>query len=297
MPNDELAALLREIADYLEAEEENPFRVRSYRGAADAVEDAKEDLAAAFDERGEEALTALPGVGHGIAGVLEEYLRTGRSSVREKLAASRDPAALFEEIPGIGPELAERVAEELGVRTLEELEQAAHDGRLEQLEGFGADRVANVRDVLAARLSRATQRRARGADTAGSGTGSAHGAGAADLPSVGMILDVDREYRERAEAGELKRIAPKRFNPDGVAWLPILETSRDGWHFTALYSNTKRAHDTGNVYDWVVIYFRHDGREQQCTVTTGRRGALSGKRIVRGRERECRAYYAGGGRP
>lgn len=208
----------------------------------------------------------------------------------DELAAARDPSALFEEIPGIGPELAERVVEELGVRTLEELEQAAHDGRLEQLQGFGADRVANVRDVLAARLSRSAQRRARSAGASG-----ARKEHEEDLPPVEMILDVDDEYRERAEAGELRRIAPRRFNPDGIAWLPILETSRDGWQFTALYSNTKRAHDTGNVYDWVVIYIRRDGREEQCTVTTGHRGALTGKRVVRGRERECRAYYSGGG--
>lgn len=61
------------------------------------------------------------------------------------------------------------------------------------------------------------------------------------LPSVDLLLEVDRLYRQKAEADELPMIAPKRFNPEGKAWLPVLHTSRDGWHFTVLYSNTARA--------------------------------------------------------
>ena len=60
---------------------------------------------------------------------------------------------------------------------------------------------------------------------------------------------------------------------------------------TALYSNTKRAHDLGKTRDWVVLYFEHEGAEGQATVVTEQSGPLQGKRVVRGREDECRRYY------
>ena len=112
----------------------------------------------------------------------------------------------------------------------------------------------------------------------------------AQQPGVETLLEVDREYRARAAAGRLTLIAPKRFNPEGKAWLPVLHTRHGDWHFTALYSNTARAHELGRTGDWVVIYF-YDGehREQQCTVVTETRGDLRGTRVVRGREEECRA--------
>jgi putative hydrolase len=112
-------------------------------------------------------------------------------------------------------------------------------------------------------------------------------------PSVELILDVDAEYRNKASAGQLPTISPRRFNPKGEAWLPILHTERALWHFTVLFSNTARAHDLGRTRDWVVVYLYDDHhREGQCTVVTETRGALIGKRVVRGREDECRALYA-----
>jgi hypothetical protein len=112
---------------------------------------------------------------------------------------------------------------------------------------------------------------------------------------VRHLLDVDREYRQKAGAGQLRKIAPRRFNPSGEAWLPILHARRGDRDFTALYSNTARAHELGRVRDWVVIYFHTDNEpEGQCTVVTETRGNLEGKRVVRGREGECRAYYTGG---
>jgi putative hydrolase len=98
-----------------------------------------------------------------------------------------------------------------------------------------------------------------------------------------MLLDVDREYRERAAAGTLPTIAPRRFNPSGAAWLPVLHTERDGWHFTALYSNTALAHQLHRTQDWVVLYFYDDQHvEGQHTVVTETHGPLAGKRVARG---------------
>ena len=113
-----------------------------------------------------------------------------------------------------------------------------------------------------------------------------------DGPSVQVLLDIDREYREKAKAGELRLIAPRRMNPEGKAWLPVLHTRFGPWHLTALFSNTERAHELHRVYDWVVIYFSDaDGDEGQFTVVTERRGTLAGQRVVRGREPECARYY------
>jgi len=106
-------------------------------------------------------------------------------------------------------------------------------------------------------------------------------------PPVALLLDIDREYREKAAAGRLARIAPKRLNPEHEPWLPVMHAQRGDWHFTALYSNTERAHRLGQTRDWVVIYY-YDGdhREAQCTVVTETHGPLAGQRVVRGRERE-----------
>jgi hypothetical protein len=115
--------------------------------------------------------------------------------------------------------------------------------------------------------------------------------GPPDRPTVGEILDVDAEYRERAESGKLRRIRPRRFNPRGEAWLPVLHARRGRWELTAMFSNTARAHRLGTTHDWVVIYHEQDGHEGQCTVVTEHSGTLSGRRVVRGREHECRRHY------
>jgi putative hydrolase len=68
----------------------------------------------------------------------------------------------------------------------------------------------------------------------------------------------------------------------------VLHTERPGWHITALYSNTARAHELGRVHDWVVLYAEDEAHhERQYTVVTATRGVLVGQRVVRGREAEC----------
>jgi hypothetical protein len=111
------------------------------------------------------------------------------------------------------------------------------------------------------------------------------------LPGVGTLLDVDREYREKAASGVLKKIAPRLFNSRNEAWLPVLHTRFGPWRFTALYSNTERAHELYRTHDWVVISFDDDEFQGRNTVVTEYRGALKGRRVVRGREPECAAYY------
>jgi putative hydrolase len=108
---------------------------------------------------------------------------------------------------------------------------------------------------------------------------------------VADLLSVDEEYRTKAETRKLPVITPRRFNPRGTAWLPVLHTERGARSFHAFFSNTPLAHRLGRTRDWVVLYWDEDGEGGQATVVTERRGDLSGLRVVRGREEECRDYY------
>lgn len=276
--NAAIAGKLRELADILEQQQADGFRVTAYRRAADTLVSLSEPVENILDEQGLQGLTALPGIGRSIASAIAEMLRTGQWAQLERLRGSVEPVRLFRTIPGIGPELAERISDELHVDTLEALELAAHDGRLEKVPGLGPRRAEIVRATLAERLGKRRVKRAAGSPP----------------PPVALILDVDAEYRGKAAKGVLRVIAPKRFNPTGAAWLPILHAARQNWYFTALFSNTRLAHELGKTGDWVVIYYHSDNEpEGQCTVVTEARGDLEGRRVIRGREGECRAYYAG----
>jgi putative hydrolase len=279
--NARCADRLREAADLLEAQGANPFRVSAYRKAATTVLELPEDLAARVDRDGLPGLEALPNIGRGIAAALLEMVRTGRWTQLERLRGSADPVQLLTAVPGLGHRLAERIHDELQVDTLEGLELAAHDGRLESVPGVGPRRAAAIRASLQTMLSRSRPHRA------------APRSDQADGPDVAMLLAVDDEYRRKADAGSLPTIAPRRFNPEGESWLPVLHTERDGWHFTALYSNTAQAHQLGRTRDWVVLYYYDDQHaEGQHTVVTETHGPLAGRRVVRGREAECRAHYS-----
>ena len=110
--------------------------------------------------------------------------------------------------------------------------------------------------------------------------------------TVEQLLEIDAEYRRRSSAGELKLIAPRKHNPEGKAWLPIMTVDREGTKVTAVFSNTDRAHELGKTGEWVVVYYEKDGNEERCTVVTESRGDLKGKRVIRGREPECAEYYS-----
>jgi putative hydrolase len=265
------ARLFREYADLLALQEANPFRVNAWRRGASTLEALDRDVRDLLEAEGTDGLVELPGIGEGLASAIGEIARTGRLSQLDRLRGEAEPEQLLQSVPGIGPRIAHEIHEMLDVDSLEALEIAAHDGRLEKVEGVGKRRAAAIRGGLAEILGRSTARRRS--------TG--------ERPSVDLLLDIDRRYRQKASAGELDRIAPKRFNPEGKSWLPIMHADRDGWHFTALYSNTARAHDLGKTDDWVVIYY-YDGdhHEGQCTVVTETHGKREGERVIRGREVE-----------
>ncbi len=269
--------MLRECARLLREQKANPFRANAYARAAETLEALDADARAILSRDGPDGLVELPAIGSGMAAAIDEIARTGRLSRLERLRGAADPEALLMTVPGIGPALARRIHEQLHVDTLEALEVAAHDGRLAAVQGLGPRRVAGVRAALAGMLGRGSAIRRSGPRAE---------------PGVDLLLDVDREYRERAAAGDLPRVAPRRFNPEGEAWLPILHTQRGDWQFTALFSNTARAHELGRTRDWVVVYFHDDGHgDGQRTVVTETRGPARGRRTVRGREAACRSHY------
>jgi DNA polymerase (family X) len=274
--NEQVAERLRQAADLLAEQQANPFRVRAYRRAAETIARLPEELGDFVGQHDIEGLEGLPGIGPSLAAAIAEMVRTGRWAQLERLRGAAEPEKLFCSIPGIGPKLARRLHDALHVDTLEALEAAAHDGRLESVPGVGRRRASMLQAALGSRLSRVRPAVRH----------------AVREPAVETLLDVDREYRTKAAEDSLPKIAPRRFNPEGKAWLPILHTERNHWQFTALFSNTARAHELGRINDWVVIYFHADTEpEAQRTVVTEKQGELAGRRVVRGRESECRAFY------
>jgi hypothetical protein len=284
--NADIADVLERVADLLAAQDAQAFRVRAYLSAARTVREHAAPIADLLGREGLAGLEALPTIGRSIASAIRELVETGRLGMLERLEGQVSPEDLFSTVPGIGETLAHRIHAELGTETLEELELAAHDGRLDGVPGFGHRRTLAVRDSLAGILSRSARRRARLISAQGRPAEPEH-----DRPDLALLLGVDADYRRLARAGQLRTIAPRRFNPAGEAWLPILHAEQGGWSITALYSNTARAHQLRKTRDWVILYYERDGHESQCTVVTETRGPLTGRRVVRGREPECRGYY------
>jgi hypothetical protein len=214
-PLKELAAeRLREAATLLAHQDDNPYRVAAYRRAADAVASLDTDLRELLEAGGIAALENIPGIGQRIAGGLAELARTGRWTYLERLRGSAEPRDIFCAIPGVGPILAKRLHETLHVETLEQLEAALHEKGCQSVAGIGPRRLAMLRAALSQMLARIRPVRTRPMDE----------------PPIDILLDVDREYRAKAAVNALRKIAPKRFNPKGEAWLPILHTDRGKWH-------------------------------------------------------------------
>jgi hypothetical protein len=265
-----VAGMLRDYADLLQEQGEDGFRWRACRRAADVVAELPRSVDVILAEGGREGLVALPTIGQGLAAAIAEIVTTGHWSQLDRLRGELVPEALFRTIPGIGRGLARQLVDVGQFETLEELEHWVNFGGPE-VKGFGPRRKRMIAAVLAERLGR----RPFGSPIA------------APLPPLELLLKVDEMYRERSAGGKLRRIAPRRFNPSRDAWLPIMHARHDGWHFTALHSNTRLAHELGKTRDWVVIYHHRDGEmEGRSTVVTETLGPRAGQRVVRGRENE-----------
>jgi DNA polymerase (family 10) len=134
--NSEIAEIFEQLADLLEIEEENPFRIRAYRNAAQVIRAQSRsmaDLVAAGAD-----LDELPGIGKDLAAKIGTIVRTGKLPLLEQLRA-RVPAPLVEmtRIEGLGPKRAQALYTALKIRSLEDLQRAARSHRIREVKGFG----------------------------------------------------------------------------------------------------------------------------------------------------------------
>jgi DNA polymerase (family 10) len=154
--NLEVAEILSTLADLLEIEGENPFRVRAYRNAARVVADLPESVESMLAEGRD--LTELRGIGRDLAGKIEEIARTGHLGLLDE-ARARTPGGLAElvTLPGLGPKRARALHDELGVTTLEELARAARAHEVQRLYGFGRLTEERILEALARRVPAETR--------------------------------------------------------------------------------------------------------------------------------------------
>jgi DNA polymerase (family 10) len=136
MQNKTLSDIFSEIADILDIQGENPFRVRSYRNAARIIGDMSENLEAFF--KAGKDLEEIPGIGKSISVKIQEVLSTGKCQYLDELRATVSPGITeLLKIEGLGPKKVKILYEKLGLVTVEHLEKAARDGLLRDIRGMG----------------------------------------------------------------------------------------------------------------------------------------------------------------
>jgi DNA polymerase (family X) len=145
MDNLAIARVLTEIGDLLEIKGENPFKIRAYRNAADTI--VHEPGRIAEMTAGERL--ALPGVGKDLAGKIGELIDSGAIRYHQELLQEFPPTVLdLLHLQGVGPKTVARLYGDLGIRTLEDLESAARDGRIRGMKGMGAKKEALILQAL-----------------------------------------------------------------------------------------------------------------------------------------------------
>ena len=152
--NATIASIFEEIADLLDIQGANPFRVRAYRNASRTIGELGTDVKTLL-ERGT-ALTDIPGIGEDLAKKIEEILRTGKCEFLERLRKEVPPAITeLLKIPGLGPKRVKALWHDLNIQTLEQLMRAAKDGRIRALPGFGDKTEQHILEAAQAHLSQA----------------------------------------------------------------------------------------------------------------------------------------------
>ena len=156
MNNRDVAAVFETVADLLEIKGEAIYRVLAYRRAGEAIRSLGQDVHVLW-EGGK--LEEIPGVGKAISEKIDELLRTGKLGFYEKLAAEIPPGLVeVLRVGDVGPKRAARFWKELGITTIEELEEAARDGKLQQLSGMGQKSESRILESIEALRRRKTDR-------------------------------------------------------------------------------------------------------------------------------------------
>ncbi len=155
--NSDIEGIFNEVADLLEIKGENPFRVRAYRNAARMVAGLSQSVADLV-ARGQD-LSQLSGVGKDLAGKIEEIVKTGTLSLLQELQGQL-PTGLSElmKVPGLGPRRVAALHQQLGITTLDDLRQAAEQGRIHALEGFGTKTEQRILEEVTRRQQASAQR-------------------------------------------------------------------------------------------------------------------------------------------
>jgi DNA polymerase (family 10) len=152
--NATIEAIFDEIADLLDIQGANPFRVRAYRNAARTIGDLGTDITTLMAQG--TALTEIPGIGADLAKKIEEIVSTGKSEFLERLHKQLPPAITdLLKIPGLGPKRVKVLWRDLKIQTLEQLLQAAREGRIQELPGFGEKTEEKIVEAAQAHLSQA----------------------------------------------------------------------------------------------------------------------------------------------
>jgi DNA polymerase (family 10) len=156
MKNSEIAKVFQDMADLLELKGENVFKIRAYQRAARAIEHLPKEIEIMLQEG--EDLQTIPGVGEAIAKKSIELVNTGKLGAYEELKAQfPEGITRLLEIPGIGPKTANKLSTELGIQSVDELEEAIKDGRVAKLFRLGDKTAENILQQIQA-LRRKDQR-------------------------------------------------------------------------------------------------------------------------------------------
>ena len=196
--NADIAAIFDEIADRLEIQGANPFRIRAYRNAARTLGELPQE-AGALLEKGDD-LTRLPGIGEDLAAKVQEILTTGHSSLLDRLRRELPPAVTeLLQIPGLGPKRVKTLYHDLEVQTAEQLYRAARDGRIRALPGFGEKTELNILQAVEAHVSQTRRfKLAVAAQYADALTAFLKG-----VPGVGQVTVAGSFRRMRETVGDL----------------------------------------------------------------------------------------------
>ena len=155
MNKDQVAEVLVNIATLLELKGENPFKSRAYHNAARALENLSEPLDTIVAGN---RLDDIKGIGEGIQKKITELVATGKLAYYEELKAATPPGlVLMLEIPGLGPKKIKAIHDELGIETVEQLEQACKDGKIAGLKGFGEKTQLNISEGINRRRAYASK--------------------------------------------------------------------------------------------------------------------------------------------
>ncbi len=188
MDNAEVAAVLDEIADLLEIQGQSPFRVRAYRSAARVVESLGQPVARLTVE----TLAELPGIAKDLAGKIEEIVKTGTHPIVAELSANvPETVVRMMRIPGVGPKRAKLLYDKLGLTSIEALANAARDGKLDAIRGFGPTLQRKILEATAQFEQRATR----------------HGIAEADAHAAPLVawMKASRCVQRVEPAGSLRR--------------------------------------------------------------------------------------------